>query len=290
MTLNRAPKAATAAVPTTPAQQVGRPARSERRLPGWATGVLGAVVVIGLWWLGAATVFRNVGSMPGGAIPTPGDVFNQLVTDGPSFYLPHLTVTVQEAATGFLWGNALALLLAGLVLVVPRVEKIALQIAVITYCVPIVAIGPIAYIVIGAPKSGDPSGTAVFLAALSVFFTTVVGSLVGLKAADAASLDIVTAYGGTRFTQLRLVRVIAGLPSVLSALQVAAPAAFLGAILGEYLGGVERGLGIAMLVAGSSANVDRVWSLALVAGATAGLGYAVFAVISRLITPWARAA
>lgn len=259
-------------------------------MPGWATGILGAALVIGLWWLGAATVFRGVGSMPGGAIPTPGDVFTQLVADGPDFYWPHVSVTVQEAARGFLWGNSLALLLAGIVLVVPRVEKIALQIAVITYCIPIVAIGPIAYIVIGAPQSGDPSGTAVFLAAMSVFFTTVVGSLVGLKAADAASLDIVTAYGGSRFTQLRLVRVISGLPSVLSALQVAAPAAFLGAILGEYLGGVERGLGIAMLVAGSSANVDRVWSLALVAGLVAGLGYALFALIARVVTPWARAA
>ncbi|KFF60993.1 ABC transporter permease [Cryobacterium sp. MLB-32] len=263
---------------------------TSRRLPRWGTGIIGFALVIGLWWLGAATVFRSVGSMPGGAIPTPGDVFVQLLTDGPAFYWPHVSVTVQEAAQGFLWGNSLALLLAGLVLVVPRIEKVALQIAVITYCIPIVAIGPIAYIVIGAPQSGDPSGTAVFLAAMSVFFTTVVGSLVGLKAADAASLDIVTAYGGGRFTQLRLVRVIAGLPSVLSALQVAAPAAFLGAILGEYLGGVERGLGIAMLVAGSSANVDRVWSLALVAGLMAGLGYAIFALIARVATPWARAA
>ncbi|TFD47292.1 ABC transporter permease subunit [Cryobacterium frigoriphilum] len=256
------------------------------RLPGWASGLLGVAVVIALWWLGAATVFQGVGSMPGGAIPTPGDVAVQLVTDGRAFYWPHVSVTVLEAATGFLWGTGLALLLAAVVLVVPRVEKVALQIAVITYCIPIVAIGPIAYIVIGAPPSGQPAGTAVFLAALSVFFTTVVGSLVGLKAADAASLDLVTAYGGSRFTQLRKVRLVSALPSVLTALQVAAPAAFLGAILGEYLGGVERGLGIAMLVAGASANVDRVWALAVVAGVVAGLGYGFFALVSRFATPW----
>ncbi|WP_236628827.1 ATP-binding cassette domain-containing protein [Cryobacterium roopkundense] len=261
-----------------------------RGLPGWATGIVGVVLVIVLWWLGAATVFSGLGSMPGGAIPTPGDVWLQLWADGPAFYWPHVSVTVQEAARGFLWGNSLALLLSGIVLVLPGVEKIARQIAVITDCIPIVAIGPIAYIVIGAPQRGDPSGTAVFLAAMSVFFTTVVGSLVGLKAADTASLDIVRAYGGSRFTQLRLVRVVAGRPSVLTALQVAAPAAFLGAILGEYLGGLERGLGFAMLVAGSSANVDRVWSLALVAGLVAGLGCAVFALIARVTTPWSRAA
>jgi ABC-type nitrate/sulfonate/bicarbonate transport system permease component len=259
---------------------------SLRTLPAWATGLIGGAVVIVLWWLSAVTVFAEVGSMPGGAVPTPLDVLVQLVADGPAFYLPHVSVTVLEALIGFAWGNGLALALAGLVLLLPRIEKIALQIAVITYCIPIVAIGPIAYIVIGAPSAGDPAGTAVFLAAMSVFFTTVIGSLVGLKAADAASLDLVTVYGGTKFTQLRKVRLIAGLPSVLTALQIAAPAAVIGAILGEYLGGVSRGLGIAMLVAGSTANVDRVWSLALVAGLTAGVGYALFALILRVATPW----
>jgi ABC-type nitrate/sulfonate/bicarbonate transport system permease component len=256
-----------------------------RSLPGWATGLLGVLVVVILWWIGALTIFQNAGSVPGGAIPTPGDVAAQFLGDGVGFYWPHITMTLSEAAIGFLWGNGLALLLAALVLVIPRIEKIAMQIAVITYCIPIVAIGPIAYIVIGPPR-GDPSGTAIFLAALSVFFTTVVGSLVGLKASDQASLDLVTVYGGSRFTQLRKVRLIAGLPSVLNALQIAAPAALLGAILGEYLGGAERGLGLAMLAAGNAANVERVWSLALVAGLLAGIGYLLFAVISRFATPW----
>jgi ABC-type nitrate/sulfonate/bicarbonate transport system permease component len=41
-----------------------------------------------------------------------------------------------------------------------------------------------------------------------------------------------------------------------------------------------------MLAAGSAANVDRVWGLALVAGLLAGLGYGLFGLISRLATPW----
>ena len=256
-----------------------------RALPGWATGLIGVAVVVAFWWIGALTIFQNTGSVPGGAIPTPAAVIGQFLNDGIGFYLPHILRTITEAGIGFLWGNGLALLLAALVLVMPRIEKIALQIAVITYCVPIVAIGPIAYIVIGPPRD-DPSGTAIFLAALSVFFTTVVGSLVGLKAADQASLDVVSVYGGSKLTQLRKVRLIAGLPSVLNALQIAAPAALLGAILGEYFGGAERGLGLAMLAAGNAANVERVWSLALVAGLLAGLGYLLFAVVSRFLTPW----
>jgi ABC-type nitrate/sulfonate/bicarbonate transport system permease component len=258
-----------------------------RRLPSWATALIGVTSVIALWWILAVTVFGSVASGRGSAIPTPLAVVQQLLSDGFEFYWRHAAVTLAEATQGFLWGNGLALLLAGLVLLLPRIEKVAVQIAVITYCIPIVAIGPIALIVIGPPAIGEPSGTAVFLAALSVFFTTVVGSLLGLKAADAASLDLVSVYGGGKFMQLRKVRVIAAIPAVLTALKIAAPAAFLGAIIGEYLGGgIERGLGLAMLVAGSSAQVERVWGIAILSGIIAGIGYALFGLISRFATPW----
>jgi ABC-type nitrate/sulfonate/bicarbonate transport system permease component len=257
-----------------------------RRLPSWATGLVGVAAVIALWWISAVTIFANVGPAKVGAIPTPFEVLRQLGIDGFGYYWGHISVTLSEAAMGFLWGNGLALLLAALVLLLPRIERVAVQIAVITYCVPIVAIGPIAKIVIGSPSPGDPAGTAIFLAALAVFFTTVIGSLLGLKAADPASLDVISVYGGGKLMQLRKVRIVAAIPAVLIALKISAPAALLGAIIAEYLGGVERGLGLAMLAAGSAAQVERVWGLALVSGLVAGLGYALFGLISRFATPW----
>jgi ABC-type nitrate/sulfonate/bicarbonate transport system permease component len=257
-----------------------------RSLHGWATGILGVLVVIALWWISALTLFANVGPASVSAIPTPLAVLQQLGEDGFGYYFRHIQVTVTEAVRGFLWGNGLALVLAALVLLMPRIEKVALQIAVITYCVPIVAIGPVARLLIGNPASGEPAGTAVFLAALAVFFTTVVGALLGLKAADPASLDVVSVYGGGKLMQLRKVRLIAALPAVLTALKISAPAALLGAIIAEYFGGVERGLGIAMLTAGSAAEVSRVWGLAIVSGLIAGIGYALFGLISRFVTPW----
>ena len=64
---------------------------------------------------------------------------------------------------------------------------------------------------------------------MSVFFTTVVGCLLGLRAAPRTSLDLVRAYGGSAWTMLRKVQLIAALPSLFAALKIAAPAAFLGA-------------------------------------------------------------
>ena len=251
--------------------------------------IFGVVATIGIWWLLAATVFASVGARPdgtGGAIPTPYAVFQQLMADGFDFYLRNGSVTLSEAAIGFFWGNLGAVLLAGVAVSLPRVENLATQIAIITYCIPVVAIGPIVRLIVGAPSEGEPAGSAIVLAALSVFFTTTVGVLTGIKSADRASLEIVTAYGGSRFTRLVKVQIISALPSTIAALRIAAPAAFLGAILGEYVGGPDLGFGPAMVNAQQSLEIERVWGVALVSGLIAGAGYALFGLIARLVTPW----
>ncbi|WP_336633364.1 MULTISPECIES: ABC transporter permease [unclassified Microbacterium] len=260
------------------------------RLPAWLTGILGAVGIVLVWWLLAATVFSSVG--PGGvqAIPTPAQVVAEFVQTGWGYYARNFAVTITEAGTGYLWGNGLALLLAALVLVVPRLEGVVMQLAIITYCIPIVAIGMLLVVIIPVPKPGEPSGTASFLAALAVFFTTVVGALLGLKAADRASLDVVAVYGGSRLTQLRKIRLIAALPSILNALQIAVPAAFLGAVLGEFFGKVELGVGPAMIAAQQALDAPRVWGLALVSGAVALIGYALLGLVARLVAPWSTGA
>lgn len=262
--------------------------RSGRRVPAWAIGAAGVVLTIALWWIGALTFLRGVGAARegGGSIPTPPAIVEQYAADGFGYYWRNAGVTIAEATAGYLWGNALALLLAGVVMVLPALEKLATQLGVISYCLPMVAIGPIIFIVLGPPLTGEPSGTAVALAGLSVFFTTLVGSLMGLKAADRSSLDIVKVYGGRRIHQLFKVQLIAAVPGILNSLKIAAPAAFLGAVLGEYVGGVDRGLGPAMVNAQQSLEIERVWGIALVCGLLAGAGYLVFSLVSRWAAPW----
>jgi ABC-type nitrate/sulfonate/bicarbonate transport system permease component len=145
---------------------------------------------------------------------------------------------------------------------------------------PLTAIGPIILVVFGG------RAPTYFLAAISVFFTTLVGALLGLKAADRASLDVVTAYGGGRVSRLIKVQLISALPATISALKLAAPTALLGAIIGEYLGGVDSGLGVAITASQQSYNVPRTWGMAIACGFIAGVGYAILGLIGRIITPW----
>jgi ABC-type nitrate/sulfonate/bicarbonate transport system permease component len=121
---------------------------------------------------------------------------------------------------------------------------------------------------------------------MSVFFTTLVGMLLGLRSADKTALDVVYAYGGGPAKMLSKVRIRAALPSLFAALRIAAPAAILGAIIGEYLGG-ESGLGIAMIASETAVNIERTWAIALVATGLAGIAYGITALIGRWLTPWA---
>lgn len=260
---------------------------AQRRVPGWLAGVIGAVVLLAAWWLFSVLAFTPEEGTDYTPVPSPYAVLSQLVDDGPSAYWSVFKVTITEAAWGFVWGNGLALLLAATVLLVPRIEPVIVQVAVVSYCLPLVAVGGIAIVILGgATHPGDPSKTAIFLAALAVFFTTVVGALLGFKAADKASLDVVRVFGGGRFTQLRKVRLVAALPGILNALQIAVPTSFLGAVLGEYMGATDRSVGILLIRLQGNLDSERVWAVFLLCALVALVGYAVLGLVARLVTPW----
>lgn len=261
--------------------------RARVRMPGWLAALTGTAVLIAVWWIFSATVFTPAPGTDYTPVPSPWTVVTTLAADGPAAYWSVFSVTVREAAIGYAWGNGIALLLAASVLLLPRLAPLVMQVAVVSYCLPVVAVGGIAIVTLGGAKQpGDASATAIFLAALAVFFTTVVGAVLGFTAADRASLDVVRVYGGSRFTQLRKVRLIAALPSILNALQIAVPSAFLGAVLGEYMGAIDRGVGITLIRLQGNLDSARVWVVFLLCALIALAGYALVGLLSRLVTPW----
>ena len=239
-----------------------------------ALGILaGPAALLSAWSLAALL------AGPAGLVPTPWAVLLQVGRDGWAFYGPNIRPTVAEAAAGYLWGNGLAIGLALLVLLLPFLHRVVLQVATVSYCIPVIAVGPLLALVF----SGRTPMVA--LAALSVFFTTLSGMLMGLRAAEPASLELVRALGGGAWQCFRRVQLRASLPSLCAALGIAAPAALLGAILGEWLGSVQNGLGVAMVVSMQQMAAARSWGIAVVSGVLAGLGYGLVALVGRLLTP-----
>lgn len=255
---------------TTTSGQPGAGAFVRRNLP--ATITIVAMLVI--WQALAWSVLAGTNLLPG-----PIEIVRGIVADW-RLYPGNIGATLSVAARGFLFGNGIAILLAFICLLVPRAEGPILQIAVVAYAVPILAITPILVVLF----EGDRA--RVIVAALAVFFTTLVGTHAGLKQADRTSLDVITVYGGNRYAQLVKVRIWTALPYLFAALKIAAPTAILGAIIAEFLG-ADRGLGIALVVSEQNLNSVRTLGIGTVAATIAGLAYWIVGLVGGWLTPWA---
>lgn len=253
--------------------------RSSRRRAGPAATLAKHVVraaaataaLLSLWAIAASVLGRH------GGVPWPPDVARWWWSHRNNIGIL-ARQTSSEALRGFLIGNAFAIVVAVAAFLLPRIERAALSIAVMTYCLPLVAIGPILQITL------DGDSPRIVLAALSVFFTTMVGVLAGLHGASPITLDVIRSLGGSKVHELRLVRVQQAFASLLTSLTLAAPAALLGAILGEFLGG-ERGLGVALVNAQKTANAVNAWAYGLTTVALAGLATFAISSVAKLFGP-----
>lgn len=241
---------------------------------GKIASVLGALGLLAAWWLVARIFFGSRG-----AIPDPVLVIEE-IAGHLEFFTVNAGATASSAAQGFLWGNLVAVVLALVCALAPSATRLVMPPSVVLYSMPLIAIAPILVVLFGG---NTPS---VVLAALSVFFPTLINSLDGLQQVDAAALDVVTACGGRRLAPVRKVRAWSCLPRLAAGLKIAAPSAFLGAILGEFLGS-DRGLGVALVVAQQNGDSVKTWAIAVVCTALAGASYAAVSLAERLLLPWA---
>ncbi|WP_367179857.1 ABC transporter permease [uncultured Tateyamaria sp.] len=175
--------------------------------------------------------------------------------------------TTGNAVWGFVWGNLAAVLLGSLITVFPRSERTVSALALLVFCVPLIASGPILRVLFG-----PGAGPQITLAALAVYYTTLLALLVGLRAVSQTWTDLMQVYGRGRISTLIRIRARASLPYLFVGLQISAPAAFLGAMIGEFTG-AERGLGVLTLRAMRALDTDATWTFALLAAAIAMAAY-----------------
>jgi len=233
---------------------------------------LGLLVVLALWQAGATATAGSY--MMAGPLAVA-----QHVAGNAGLLSRALWVTLQNAAWGFLAGNLAAILLALVVALVPRLRLPVSALALVVFCLPLVATGPILRVLYGPGP-----GPQITVAALAVYFTTLIPLLVGLRAAPASWFDLIRLYGRGAWTAFLQVRLMAALPYLLAGLQIAAPAAFLGAIVGEFTG-ADRGLGVLTLRAMRGLDVEATWSIALIAASVSMLAYGALGALADRLTP-----
>ena len=160
---------------------------ADRALPLPLTTAAGFVLVIAGWELLARTV------LAGSYVLAPPSAIVARIVENHALYGRALAVTLRAAALGFLFGNLAAIVLAAFVSILPRTERVVQGLALVVFCLPLVATGPILRVLFG-----PGTGPQVTLAALGVYYTTFIPLVVGLRAVPAGWLDLVASYGRGR--------------------------------------------------------------------------------------------
>jgi putative hydroxymethylpyrimidine transport system permease protein len=225
-----------------------------------------ALVLLVLWqvWIAAANV-------PAVVAPAPAAVVAEIVRN-PVLYAGATAITAGVAGLGLLIGMSLAVACAIAVWLTPVAGGLLTVPALLVQSTPIVALLPILARLFGY---GEP--TVVVSAAAITFLPTFVIVGAGLRRSPAGSADLFVVLGASRFVTLRYLALPAAVPSMLTALRIAAANSVLAALVAEYLMG-QAGLGSVFADAQSQLLSARAWSASLLATV---LSVAAFAAAQR---------
>jgi NitT/TauT family transport system permease protein len=250
------------------------------RLPGWAR--LLAPIVVGIAGLAAWYAFVASGSAPR-MLPDPFAVVTEFV-DRFGLIAEAAGITGTNALVGLIAGSLLAILLAALAATWRPVDGMTAPLVAALAVVPIVALTPI-FNTMFASTSSIPRRLIVLIAA---FFPVFVNTLRGLRQTEPVHEELLRSYAATPAQQTRVLRLPAALPFVFTGLRVAASAAVIAAVVSEYFGGLQRGLGPAITSAASSGGYPRAWAYVVAAIALGLVAYVAALLLERLAMPWNR--
>lgn len=179
-----------------------------------------------------------------------------------------LRQTGSSALIALLAGALVAILLSLIYSVLPKLERGLDTLASWLYAVPAIAFGPVLILFAG------PEATPAVLGTLSAFFPVHVALSSQLRYGAPARRHLAHVLGASRARTFALVDVPGAIPALIDGLRLAAPAAVLGVVLGEWFG-APRGLGVIIVSALQNVLIARMWAAALLCVACALLAYVV---------------
>lgn len=217
-------------------------------------------------------------------LPAPSSIARALVANWDAGYhiFPAAQATLQEAAGGLIGGALLGLLIAFVVARYPGARDVVLPIGIAVNAIPIVAFAPIANHWFGSQSVYSKMAISGAL----VFFPIMINVLRGLTQVEASALELMRSYAAGEMTVLRKVRIPNALPYFLTGLKIGATLSLIGAVVGEYFGGLNVALGRVVVESASTLAFEVTWAAILVVSVT-GIGmYLAVAVLERLLIPW----
>lgn len=230
--------------------------------------------LVAVWWL-AVLVFAP----PVYILPGPDRVAAATVARAGDL-ARNAAVTGGEMLLGLFAGVGLGVASALLMARFGLARRLVLPALVVLQALPVFAVAPLLVLWFGFGLASK-----VVMATLIVFFPVASAFHDGLTRTDPGLLDLASLYRASRTETLVLIRLPAALPGLVSGLRLAAAAAPIGAVVGEWVGS-SAGLGLMMLHANARLQTDVMFAaLAVVALMAVALRLLVEEATRRLV-PW----
>jgi NitT/TauT family transport system permease protein len=230
--------------------------------------------------LAAAEAAQRVGMLPV-FVPSPSQVAMEIVRN-PKLVYENLGQTAWRAAVGYGIAAGIAIAAASIAVLVRSLYGAIYNVGVALHSIPIIAMAPLLAVWIG-----NGSQLQVVIAAAASQFAMLVGTMQGLRAADARHRELLHVLSASGPQLLRYLLIPSALPYLFAGMKIAAPSAVLGAITAEWAG-ADRGIGAMMLYALFAYDTPKVWLSVLLTCILAAGGYAIWAMIERNAIYWER--
>ncbi|MBX3031704.1 MAG: ABC transporter permease [Chloroflexi bacterium] len=150
------------------------------------------------------------------------------------------------------------------------------------YSVPKVAFAPLVILALGL---GPPS--KVFLVFLLGVFPICLNTIEGVRTVDPSLVRAARVFGTRGARLLRTIILPATLPFILVGIRRAVALGFIGAMLGEFIGG-NTGVGYLLKRAAQEFRMDEALAIVVVMIVIANLGLVITTLVQRRVAPWAR--
>jgi len=162
----------------------------------------------------------------------------------------HAAVTLVEMGLGLVLGTLLGGACALAMAAAAPVRRWLLPLLVISQALPVFALAPLLVLWLGYGLASK-----VVMTVLIIFFPVAAAFYDGLRTTDPGWLELARVMDAPRAAVLLQIRMPAALPGLASGLRVAAAAAPIGAVVGEWVG-ASQGLGFLMLHANARMQTD----------------------------------
>jgi NitT/TauT family transport system permease protein len=243
-----------------------------RVLPPLVFGVLALV----LW-----EVFVTLGRVAPFILPAPSAIGAQVVEQRQNIWDAALA-SGANALAGLIGGTLLAVLAALAASRSRFLGEVSIPFAAVVNALPIIALAPI----LNNMFESTSSVPRRLVTGIVVFFPVFLNLLRGLREVSPVHQELMRTYAASGWTFARKVRLPGALPHLFTGLRQASSLAVIAAVVAEYFGGLQDGLGARITSAAAFTAYPRAW--AFVAGACLlGLTfYLVTLLLERLAMPW----